>query len=120
MQSLGSKLPPLKSLVGRAVFQTPEGRMPCNALQGTAVSEAVILDRAPSHAVIGIVASIVVPAPGVDLTPDGVIAWCRENMANYKVPRFVEIVDSLPTTASGKVTKFVLRERASEQRPPRR
>jgi acyl-coenzyme A synthetase/AMP-(fatty) acid ligase len=43
-----------------------------------------------------------------------VIAWSRENMANYKVPRHVEVVDSLPTTASGKVTKFVLRERATQ------
>jgi acyl-CoA synthetase (AMP-forming)/AMP-acid ligase II len=44
-----------------------------------------------------------------------VIAWCRANMANYKVPRRVEIVDSLPTNASGKVTKFVLRERERER-----
>jgi len=35
-------------------------------------------------------------------------------MANYKVPRRVEIVDSLPMNASGKVTKFVLRERARQ------
>ena len=47
----------------------------------------------------------------VDLSPR---RRCRENMANYKVPRAVEIVDELPTTASGKVTKFVLRERARE------
>jgi acyl-CoA synthetase (AMP-forming)/AMP-acid ligase II len=53
-----------------------------------------------------------VPAPGRDLLPEEVISWCRENMANYKVPRFVEIVGELPTNASGKVTKFVLRERA--------
>jgi acyl-CoA synthetase (AMP-forming)/AMP-acid ligase II len=33
-------------------------------------------------------------------------------MANYKVPRAVEIVDALPMNATGKVTKFVLRERA--------
>jgi acyl-CoA synthetase (AMP-forming)/AMP-acid ligase II len=33
-------------------------------------------------------------------------------MANYKVPRRVEIVDALPVNASGKVMKFVLRERA--------
>ena len=32
-------------------------------------------------------------------------------MANYKVPRYVELVDALPMNASGKVTKFVLRER---------
>ena len=54
----------------------------------------------------------VVPAPGKQLTPDSVIVWCRENMANYKVPRAVEIVDALPMNASGKVLKFVLRERA--------
>ena len=43
-----------------------------------------------------------------------VIAWCRENMANYKAPRRVEIVDELPTNASGKVLKYELRERAAE------
>ena len=64
--------------------------------------------------------AFVVPAPDTNLTPNGVIAWCRENMANYKVPRFVEIVDSLPTTASGKVMKFVLRERALEKMTSRR
>ncbi len=55
--------------------------------------------------------AFVVPAPGSSITPDSVIAWCRANMANYKVPRRVEIVDSLPMNAMGKVTKFVLRER---------
>jgi acyl-CoA synthetase (AMP-forming)/AMP-acid ligase II len=56
--------------------------------------------------------AFVVPAPGRALAPGDVIAWCREHMANYKVPRRVEIVDALPTNASGKVTKFSLRERA--------
>ena len=40
---------------------------------------------------------------------DAVIAWCRDNMANYKVPRRVEFVDALPTNAAGKVQKFALR-----------
>jgi acyl-CoA synthetase (AMP-forming)/AMP-acid ligase II len=56
--------------------------------------------------------AFVVPAPGSEPSQASVIAWCRENMANYKVPRRVEIVDQLPTNASGKVMKFVLRERA--------
>jgi acyl-CoA synthetase (AMP-forming)/AMP-acid ligase II len=56
--------------------------------------------------------AFVVPDPGAPLTPNSVIEWCRENMANYKVPRYVEIVDSLPMNATGKVTKFVLREQA--------
>jgi len=57
--------------------------------------------------------AFVVPAPGTRPTPESVIAWCRENLSNYKVPRQVEIVDQLPTNASGKVMKFELRERAA-------
>ena len=57
--------------------------------------------------------AFVVPAPSASVSPESVVAWCRENMANYKVPRFVEVVSELPTNASGKVTKFVLRERAA-------
>jgi acyl-CoA synthetase (AMP-forming)/AMP-acid ligase II len=56
--------------------------------------------------------AFVVPAPGVELSPDAVTAWCREHMANYKVPRRVEIVASLPTNAAGKVLKYELRRRA--------
>ena len=38
------------------------------------------------------------------------IAWCREHMANYKVPKEVHFVDELPLTASGKVQRFRLRQ----------
>jgi acyl-CoA synthetase (AMP-forming)/AMP-acid ligase II len=57
--------------------------------------------------------AFVLPVPGARPTPEAVIAWCREHMSNYKVPRRVEVVDALPMNASGKVTKFVLRERAA-------
>ena len=57
--------------------------------------------------------AFVVPAPGSSLEPDAVIAWSRDQMANYKVPRRVEIVDELPRNATGKVLKFELRERAN-------
>jgi len=46
---------------------------------------------------------------GEKTTPEAVIAWCREKMANYKVPRSVEIVSELPTNATGKVQKFRLK-----------
>lgn len=59
--------------------------------------------------------AFVVPVPGADPKPDALIAWCRENMANYKVPRRVAILSELPMNASGKVTKFVLRKKAEEQ-----
>ena len=57
--------------------------------------------------------AFVVPAPGQSLTPDAVIAWSRENMANFKTPRRVQVLDALPRNATGKVVKFELRERAS-------
>jgi acyl-CoA synthetase (AMP-forming)/AMP-acid ligase II len=56
--------------------------------------------------------AFVVPAPGQEVTPESVVAWCREHMANYKVPRRVEVVDALPMNASGKVLKYQLRKRA--------
>jgi HIP---CoA ligase len=34
------------------------------------------------------------PGPGATSTPTSLIAWCREQMANYKVPRHVEVVDA--------------------------
>ena len=54
--------------------------------------------------------AFVVPAPGTQLNSESLIAWCRQKMANYKVPRYVELVDALPMNATGKVNKFVLRE----------
>jgi len=44
--------------------------------------------------------------------PDEILTWCRDQMANYKVPRRIEVVDELPMNATGKVMKDVLRERA--------
>ena len=58
--------------------------------------------------------AFVVAVPGSVLDAEAVMAWSRENMANYKVPRYVEIVDTLPSNASGKVLKFELRKRAAE------
>ena len=45
--------------------------------------------------------AFVVPAPGAEVDPDELIAWARGTMANYKVPRAVEIVDDLPVNAGG-------------------
>ena len=56
--------------------------------------------------------AFVVPALGSTPSPDAIVAWARERMANYKVPREVRVVDALPTNASGKVVKFELRAAA--------
>jgi acyl-CoA synthetase (AMP-forming)/AMP-acid ligase II len=47
---------------------------------------------------------------GLDET--GIIQWCRDNMANYKVPRSVRFLPEFPMNAGGKVLKNELRELA--------
>ena len=54
----------------------------------------------------------VVPVAGGELDPGEVVAWAKDNMANYKVPRTVEVVEALPLNASGKVLRYELRDRA--------
>jgi acyl-CoA synthetase (AMP-forming)/AMP-acid ligase II len=79
--------------------------------------EAVILTH-PSVAAVAVVGApdtrlgeigvaFVVARQPID--GDELVAWCRERIANYKVPRRVHFVDALPVNASGKVTKFELR-----------
>jgi acyl-CoA synthetase (AMP-forming)/AMP-acid ligase II len=54
--------------------------------------------------------AIVVTAPGTSLTPEAVIAHCKQRIAGYKAPTSVDFVDAIPRTATGKVQKFKLRE----------
>jgi fatty-acyl-CoA synthase len=49
--------------------------------------------------------------PGMSVTTEDLIIWCREHLARYKCPRFVVFAE-IPKTSTGKVQKFVLRERA--------
>jgi acyl-CoA synthetase (AMP-forming)/AMP-acid ligase II len=59
--------------------------------------------------------AVVVPrsGPASDFDEAEFLEWCRTNMANYKVPRRVRLVDALPLNPSGKVMKFKLREEAA-------
>jgi acyl-CoA synthetase (AMP-forming)/AMP-acid ligase II len=52
----------------------------------------------------------VVLRPGAQAESAALLAWARDNMANYKVPRYLQITAALPTNAAGKVQKFALRE----------
>jgi acyl-CoA synthetase (AMP-forming)/AMP-acid ligase II len=61
--------------------------------------------------------AFVVLGPGADVDAEAIIAWSRDEMANYKVPRAVVVVDELPLNATGKVEKNVLRERAKREVP---
>ena len=57
--------------------------------------------------------AFVEPLSGAEPTETEVIAFCRDNMAHFKVPRRI-VFGPLPKTSTGKVQKFVLRERARD------
>ncbi len=75
-----------------------------------------------AHPAIGMVAVIGVPdermgevgkafivlRPGAEMTPEKLREWAQANMANYKVPRQIALVDDLPRNAAGKISKIDL------------
>ena len=83
-----------------------------------AIKEAAVIG-VPDERLGEVAMAWVVPASGtgLDSALDGadVIAWARERMANYKVPRRVVTIDSLPINAGGKIVKEDLRALAASE-----
>ena len=52
----------------------------------------------------------IVLKPGEALTADDVCDFCRGQIAHYKIPRHIRFVEGFPTTVTGKVQKFAMRE----------
>lgn len=59
------------------------------------------------------VAAFIQVKNGSSISEDDIRSFCKENIAYYKIPRFIYFVDEFPTTASGKIQKFKLREIAT-------
>jgi long-chain acyl-CoA synthetase len=64
-----------------------------------------------------LVKAFVILRPGCSGTGDELVAFARERLAGYKLPRAIEFVDDLPRTPSGKVLKRELREREQGSTP---
>ncbi|MCB1738969.1 MAG: AMP-binding protein [Gammaproteobacteria bacterium] len=87
--------------------------------------EGLLLDHPAVHqvAVVGLAdqrlsevpVAFVQRAPGAELSAQAVLDYCAGKVASFKRPRHVLFVDEFPMTASGKIRKVELRERAREQ-----
>lgn len=74
-----------------------------------AVAQAAVIAQ-PDAEKGEVVKAFIVKKPGTDVTADELMAWSRQNMANYKAPRHVSFIDALPATGSGKVLRRLLKE----------
>jgi acyl-CoA synthetase (AMP-forming)/AMP-acid ligase II len=74
-----------------------------------AVSEVAVVG-VPDDRLGEVGRAYVIRRPGVVVAEQDIIAWCRERLANFKVPRSVVFVDDLPRNATGKVLKRRLRD----------
>jgi fatty-acyl-CoA synthase len=55
--------------------------------------------------------AFVVLRPGAEVEPEEIVEHVRGRLARFKAPDEVEVVDALPKTSTGKIQKYVLRER---------
>lgn len=83
--------------IDEVLFQHPK------VLEGVAVG---ITDKYRGETV----KAFVVLRPGQTATPEEIIAFCRERLAAYKVPKLVEFRSSLPKSAVGKILRKILRD----------
>merc|ERR1719273_324221 len=52
--------------------------------------------------------------PGHQITEQDLKQFCKGKLSHFKIPKFVFMVDSFPTTVTGKIQKFVMKEKAME------
>jgi acyl-CoA synthetase (AMP-forming)/AMP-acid ligase II len=81
-------------------------------LQHPAVAQAAVVG-VPDERLGEVGVAFVILRAGHTVDEAELIAWSREKMANFKVPRRVQVVDAFPVNPSGKVMKFRLREQAA-------
>ncbi len=77
------------------------------------VSEAQVFGI-PDETYGEVVCAWVIAKPGSSLTEDAIRQFCQGQIAHYKVPQHIRIVDEIPMTITGKPQKFVMRDRMVE------
>ncbi|MFB2921273.1 class I adenylate-forming enzyme family protein [Aerosakkonema funiforme] len=101
----------LKDMINVSGFKVYPSEVERIFYQHPAVAEAAVYGVADGIKGEVIYANVRLLA-GESITEAELMTFCRERMANYKVPHKIELVDSLPKNATGKILKTVLREEA--------
>ncbi|CAN5907807.1 AMP-binding protein [soil metagenome] len=79
-----------------------------------AVAEVAVVGLPDAH--YGeVVSAWIVPKAGASVTPEEIQEFCRDRIAHFKVPKYVEILETLPKTVTGKIRKHVIRDRGIDR-----
>ena len=103
-----------KNIIIVGGFNVSSAEVEAALLQHPDIALAAVV-AAPDPRLGEVAAAFVVPRADRRPDPAVVMAWCRERMANFKVPHHVETIGALPLNASGKVLKRERRERLSRR-----
>jgi benzoate-CoA ligase family protein len=79
-----------------------------------AVTQVVVVS-VPDETGLDKPVACVVLAPGASVAGEELVAFCRDGLAAFKRPRHILVFDELPTTATGKLQRFRIREQALER-----
>ncbi len=107
----------VKDMINVAGFKVWPREVEDVLFQHPAVRECAVIG-APDAVSGEVVKACVVLREGQQVTAEALIAFCRERIASYKVPRAVEFIPALPKSPTGKVLKRELRQRLAERVVP--
>jgi fatty-acyl-CoA synthase len=101
----------LKRMINASGFKVWPAEVEALMFKHPAIQEACIISARDAYRGETVKAVVVLRATHKGrVSEEDIIAWCRENMAVYKMPRIVEFVDALPKSGSGKVMWRALQE----------
>jgi fatty-acyl-CoA synthase len=100
----------LKRMINASGFKVWPAEVEMLLYKHPAVQEACIIGSRDPYRGETVKAVVVLRADAKGTTADDIVAWSKEHMAAYKVPKIVEFVDALPKSGSGKVMWRQLQE----------
>ena len=100
----------LKRMINASGFKVWPAEVEMLLYKHPAVQEACIIAAKDAYRGETVKAVVVLRADAKDTTAEDIVAWAKEHMAAYKVPKIVQFVDALPKSGSGKVMWRLLQD----------
>lgn len=101
----------VKRMINLAGFKVWPAEIELLLHRHPAIAQACVIAAADPRRGEVVKAVVVLNPKGPPVTAEDIVAWCREQMSAYKVPRIVEIAETLPRSATGKIDWRSLQER---------